>query len=271
MKNIKYFLGSLFILVLSFVGQVIHADGEVIRLIVKNNGNVVYSDNLNLPAAGMVGVNDSDGAPHDVEARSVLNMVSIADAASSSFNISNLIYYSSFSAFYLKCITVESELCDNWQYKVNDVDPGIGMDSSVLSGGENVVLFFGDENPAPAPAVIRQAGSAFLIASSGGGGGGGSLAPAVSVPLTTTPALEQSVFAEIKTEPAPQIIESPKEVAPPIEIKKVEKKTIEKKKIAKKKVQNTASVISSVETKKDIETPAPVVKKKSWFRRLFGF
>jgi len=274
MKNIKFFLGSLFVLALLFVSQVSHAEGEVVRLTLKNNGSVFYSDNLDLPAAGMASLNDTSLTPHDVDARSVLNMISIADTASSSFNISDLMYYSSFSAFYLKCIYVDSELCDNWQYKVNDIDPGVGMDQKILSGGENIVMFFGEENPAPEPVVIRHSGGANLIASSGGGG---SVTPTVSAPLIVAPVPEQNVLTEVKNEPIAQIIEvpieNPKEVVQMIEIKKVEnKKTIARKNLTPKKevVSNTASTVYAVSDTQDQKIINQPVVKKSWIRRLFS-
>lgn len=274
MKNIKFVLGVLFVLSL-FVSQVSYADVSDINLTVKNNGVVVFSNAIALPAAGVVDINDTGGTPHSVDARSVLDIVNITDGMTPSFDISELTYYSSFSAFYLRCMTVSSSnLCDNWQYKVNGTDPGVGMDSSILVGGENVVLFFGDENPPapePEPVVIRQSGAPAFFAPSSSGGGGSmtptiSATPVVSVPLTTTPVLEQTVFAEKK-----ESIVVENTVTKNLEVKKIPKKTIKNKAKQKIKVQNTASAINSLENVKVKEVPAPVVQKKSWFRRLFGF
>ncbi|MFA6301245.1 MAG: DUF4430 domain-containing protein [Candidatus Paceibacterota bacterium] len=130
------------------------ADGTNINLTVKNDGDVVYSGSVILLPAGTISINDSSGNPHDANADSVLSIVNTADASSEEFNISNLIYYDMFGAFYLKCINVSSSpLCDNWQYKVNGDSPSVGMDSKILSGGENVVLYFGDENKIPEPEI----------------------------------------------------------------------------------------------------------------------
>ncbi len=274
----KKFLKYSFVIALLLISHVSHADVSDINLTVKNNGVIVFSGSIALPAAGVVDIKDTATVPqpHEVKTRSVLNVVTIADIASSSFNISNLIYYPSFSAFYLKCITVDVELCDNWQYKVNGTDPGMGMDSDILSGGENVVLFFGDENPpAPEPVVIHQSGGGALAALSGGGGGISST-PVVSVPLTTTPAVEKSAFAEVKKDiPEVKVVETPKGISKEI-VKKVENKKIAKKKTAQKvlsknTVQNTASVINSLESTKTKEISTPVAKKRSWFSWLFGF
>lgn len=156
-KNMKKFIKYSFVLALFLIAQFSYAAGGHINFTVKNNSNVVYSDNLALPGVGMIDINDTGGSPHSVNARSVLDMVNVADAASPEFNISNLIYYSSFNAFYLKCITVSGDtLCDNWQYKVNGDTPGVGMDKNILFGGENVVLFFKVENVKPVSIVQKK-------------------------------------------------------------------------------------------------------------------
>jgi hypothetical protein len=148
-KNIYGFLKSLvFIIFVSFsIGQCVYADNSV-NLMIKNNGAPVFSGQVFLPTEGTVNIVDTNGNTHGINTRSVLNIVKEADVTSSDFNISNLIYYSMFDAFYLKCITPVSstELCDGWQYKINGTDPGIGMDQSILSGGENIILYFGQDD-----------------------------------------------------------------------------------------------------------------------------
>ncbi len=147
-KNIKKVLSNLLIVIILFVGinNVVLAESASINLIIKNNGSTIYSNNVALLPSGTISINDSNGSPHDTNANSVLSVINTADIESADFNISNLIYYSSFNAFYLKCITIEEEFCADWQYKVNDVSPAVGMDSTILSNGENVVLFFKNEN-----------------------------------------------------------------------------------------------------------------------------
>lgn len=181
------------LVLLAGTNRVTLADGTDVNLTIKNNGALIYSGNIALPPAGTISINDSDGNPHDTNADSVLSIINIADAASSEFNISKLIYYDMFGAFYLKCINVSSsELCDNWQYKVNGDSPSMGMDSKILSGGENVVLYFGDENSEPEPPA--ETSSSRIISS-------GSSAPAPVVENTILP----TPLPPVPT-PAPQTI-----------------------------------------------------------------
>jgi hypothetical protein len=150
MKNIKFVMKCLAVVLMLFVSQISYADDGEISLKVKNDGVTVFSGVLSLPAEGVTSINDSSGSSYELDARSVLNIVNLADNSSSDFSISNLMYYSSFNAFYLKCITVGGdELCDGWQYKVNDTAPSLGMDQEILSGGESVILFFGNEGEEP--------------------------------------------------------------------------------------------------------------------------
>ena len=114
-------------------------------VLIRNGETVVYQGTVDLPASGTVDIPDSTGTVHTVNADSVLGFLYSLDQVNDSFSISNLQYYSSFGSFYLKCIIPSgaSELCDNWQYVVNGITPWSGMDSTVLSGGETVGLYFG--------------------------------------------------------------------------------------------------------------------------------
>ena len=267
MKNIKKVLASLFVLALVLVGNIAYASSDV-SLTVKNNGAVIFSQAITLPLAGTVSINDSTGGSHSVDADSVLSIVNTADQSSGAFDISNLIYYSSFSAFYVKCITPSggSPLCDDWQYKVDGVDPAVGMDSKILSGGENVVLYFGDEN---------------VTQSSSGGG----------------PLVEYVPPAEVETLPAPTITIAPIVVVPPpapipvpllpqplpaqeIAPKEQPVKSIAKvvnpknknKKLASIAAQNTAAAINAVNNNIPLKTENPTpAEKPGILRRFFNF
>jgi len=113
---------------------------------IRSGDNVIYSGDIDLPEEGMIEIVDSNGNPHQVNSRSVLGVLYNLDQVSDAFAISNLQYYDSFSSFYLKCITVgEAEpLCDSWQYVVGGFSPWTSIDTTMLSGGESVNLYFGN-------------------------------------------------------------------------------------------------------------------------------
>jgi len=117
-------------------------------VLIRNGNTVIYQGTVNLPAVGTVAIADNTGTAHTVNAKSVLGLLYSIDQASEAFSISNMQYYDSFGSFYLKCITPSGgeAACDNWQYAVNNVDPGTGMDSTVLSGGEAIGLYFGSSH-----------------------------------------------------------------------------------------------------------------------------
>ncbi len=112
----------------------------------RSGDTVIYSGDIDLPEEGMIEIVDSNGNLHQVNARSVLGVLYNLDQASDAFTISNLQYYDSFSSFYLKCITVgEMEpLCDSWQYVVGGFSPWTSIDTTMLTGGEFINLYFGN-------------------------------------------------------------------------------------------------------------------------------
>jgi hypothetical protein len=266
----KILLSFLFVLVLlTGENEFVLAEGTNVNLTVKNNGEVVYSGSVTLLPAGTISINDSDGNPHDTNADSVLSIVNTADTSSGEFNISNLIYYDIFSAFYLKCINVSgSDLCDDWQYKVNGESPALGMDSKILSGGENVVLYFGDENKAPAPTPEPETPS--VHRSSGGGG----------YIVLSTVCEEGTKFSATTGRPCTSFIPSPMPISPKIipsslninleekqksvlvpTAKKLTKKTNEAVK------QNTATVINAISQTPSITQTETI--KRSWWNRFW--
>jgi len=117
------------------------------NLIIRDGDTIIFSGAVSLPAPGAIDLNDSAGVPHSIDARSVLSVLNSADIASADFDISDLEYYPSFGSLYLKCITkvATEKKCDNWQYTVNNSYPGVGMDQNILSGGENIYVYFGPQ------------------------------------------------------------------------------------------------------------------------------
>lgn len=145
MKKIN--LAACVILVSLLYVSVVSADDSVPteHLIIRNNGTIIYDGMFPLPAAGTISVNDATSTPHEVNADSVLGVLYALDETSDSFSLSSLSYYASFNSFYLKCITGSDgqALCDSWQYVVDNTAPSAGIDSTILTGGEIIGIYFG--------------------------------------------------------------------------------------------------------------------------------
>ncbi len=134
-----------FVLVFSF--GVVQAEGSTVQFIIRSGGNLLWQGEVELPTPGTTSVNDSNGVSHDINSQSILAALIKADELHSEFEISNLTYYDSFGSFYLKCITGGSgESCDNWQYAVDESNPFSSIDQYILSGGETVGIYFGDNH-----------------------------------------------------------------------------------------------------------------------------
>ena len=116
--------------------------------IIRINDTVLFNGVVDLPASGTVSILDSSNVAHDVNSQSVLAVLKSIDDTNDSFAISNLTYYNSFGSFYLKCITPTSgtESCDNWQYAVGATTPFSSIDTTILTGGETVGIYFGSSH-----------------------------------------------------------------------------------------------------------------------------
>lgn len=115
------------------------------NIFIRNGADVVYSGDIALPPEGNIDILDNVGVSHSVNSRSVLGVLYTLDQTEDSFSLSSLQYYDSFSSFYLKCLNTNSsgEACDNWQYVVGGASPWTSIDATILSGGENIGLYFG--------------------------------------------------------------------------------------------------------------------------------
>jgi len=84
-----------------------------------------------------------------VPARSVLALLASIDAATSSFDITDLQYFGSFNSFLVNCISVPAASatpdCFNWTYAVNGSFPFFGMDGYILQDGDTAYIFFGSQ------------------------------------------------------------------------------------------------------------------------------
>ena len=144
MKNFIKSLLVLYFLLGSVVGF-IHAESTDINLNIRDGSNMVFTGIIPLPDAGNLDINDSNGVSHSVNAQSVLAVVFGADLADDTWSISNLTFFDSFGSFYIKCVNYSGgEKCDNWQYAVNGSSPFSSVDQNILTGGEEVYLYFGN-------------------------------------------------------------------------------------------------------------------------------
>lgn len=119
---------------------------EVVNIFIRNNDEVVYDEAIDLPESGIVNIVDYEGLNHEINSQSVLALIySLSEKEDAPFVISNLQYYSSMNAFYLKCITPKNgeEFCDNWQYVVEGATPWTGIDQTLVLGGQSIGLYFG--------------------------------------------------------------------------------------------------------------------------------
>ncbi len=114
-------------------------------ILIRNGADVVYHGTVDFPESGVVDIVDNEGNMHSVNSQSVLGLLYLLDQADDQFLLSNIQFFSSFNSLYLKCLTILSGevLCDNWQYVVNGVTPWSGIDTTILTGGETVGLYFG--------------------------------------------------------------------------------------------------------------------------------
>ncbi len=114
----------------------------IVGLTVRSGETIIFNDEVALQAAGTI---DIDG--HDVDAHSVLSLLRDADTSDDSWDITDLQYFDSFGAFYLKCLESSvGENCDNWQYAVDGSYSFSSIDQYILHGGENVYIYFGPQN-----------------------------------------------------------------------------------------------------------------------------
>ncbi len=133
-------------------------------IFVRNGDTIVYQGTINLPSTGTVSITDNQGTVHLVNAKSVLGLLYSISQTSNSFSLSNIQYYSSFGALYLKCLTPTSgtQACDNWQYVVNGIAPSTGMDTFILTGAETINLYFGSPRQVIFNTTSIIAGGSFI-------------------------------------------------------------------------------------------------------------
>lgn len=136
-------LATLFIGFNSFA----YAENPTINLTLRSGNTIVFDGQVPLNVGGTTNLDDTSGTPHPLNSNSLLSLLHTADLTDENWNISNLQYFDSFGAFYLKCITsIAGNDCDNWQFTINGSTSFASMDQSILMGGENVYIYFGPQN-----------------------------------------------------------------------------------------------------------------------------
>jgi len=111
---------------------------------VRYKDTVVYSGLVALTTGSMETVSDDKGSPRQLKADSAMAAL-VEGSHTSLYTISDLMYYDSFGALYVRCINIPSitNACDNWQYVVDDTYPPVGADSYALSDNDTVYFYFG--------------------------------------------------------------------------------------------------------------------------------
>ena len=114
-----------------------------------------------LPAPGTVIITDTNGEERSVNAQSVLGVLIALDETDASFELSKLQYFVAFESLYLQCIILGGERCDNWLYAVNGMAHLVGMDASILTGGEQVYIYFGPSHRVVLSKTVANKGESF--------------------------------------------------------------------------------------------------------------
>jgi len=117
-----------------------------INLNLRYQNNLIFSNQITIPTSTLI--TDSSGTQHFTTSTNVLTALLATDAISDDLYVSDLIYYDAYQSFYVNCIettATTSPLCANWNYVVNNTYPSIGMDQYILTGNENVYIYF--DNP----------------------------------------------------------------------------------------------------------------------------
>jgi len=115
-----------------------------VDVLIRNGADVLYEGEVSFEEGETVEVVDTDGDSHDVPSNSALAVLLRADLENKSFEVTDIQYYASYNALYLKCIKIGvQKYCDNWQYVINNMGPWTSIDASPVSVGDSVGFYFG--------------------------------------------------------------------------------------------------------------------------------
>ncbi len=166
---------------------------DTAQIEIRDGSTLIGPVTVTLPDAGAAPVDiipSAGGGAHAVPARSVLAVVEALDAATSTFDISDLQFFSSFSSFLINCISIpaatSTPLCSQWQYVVNGFAPAVGMDQTTLNNGDTAILYFGFPRQVSLSAPSVVAGQSFTATAQTYNPTDNTFAPATAVTIGVT-------------------------------------------------------------------------------------
>lgn len=143
---------------------------DTATIAIRDNGKFIGPFTVNLPATGSPDVSLSPTGTttsYAISARSVLALLSSIDTATSSFDITDLQYFSSFDSFLVNCISVPEASstpdCYNWTYAVDGLFPFVGMDRYTLQNGDKAYIIFGSQWKVSTDKSAVSAGESFEV------------------------------------------------------------------------------------------------------------
>ena len=123
---------------------------DTATITIRDGSTVAFSGPVSLAASTSPAVSISPTSSTStiaVAADSLLATLVALDASTTSFDITDLQYFSSFNSFYINCIVIpavqSSPLCADWQFVVNGVAPQVGADHVTLRSGDSAIFYFG--------------------------------------------------------------------------------------------------------------------------------
>lgn len=144
------------------IGHAQTGSGTTVTVHVRNGSQILYEGSVALSDSPM-SIVDNQGITRSIPGKSALAALATVDNLSTSFNITDLVYYPSFSSFYVNCLQAGSVFCGQWQYMVNDVSPFVGIDQKTMSSGDDLYLFFGQPNRLTPSAPMVVVGTPFSV------------------------------------------------------------------------------------------------------------
>ena len=117
---------------------------------VRYNDSVAFDGTVSLPEATTTTLDDVNGTAHNLSSDSVLYLLSLAQASSNTFSISDLEY--EYGEFYIKCVSINATSTINacaksqygWNYVVDGLYSSASVDQYIATTSDNIYLYYGD-------------------------------------------------------------------------------------------------------------------------------